>query len=50
MKILLRIGDEDSAVNEEFQTELQADDYIKNTFTEGAKIAVKVLKNDENAD
>ena len=50
MKILLRIGDENLTVNEELQTELQADEYIKNTFTEGAKIAVKVLKNDENAD
>ena len=50
MKILLRIGDEDSAVNEEFQTELQADEYIKNTFTEGAKIWIKVLKNDEDAE
>ena len=49
MKILLRVGDENSAISE-FQTELQADEQIKNLFTEGARISVKVLKNDENTD
>ena len=49
MKILLRVGDENSAISE-FQTELQADEQIKNMFTEGAKIWIKVLKNDEDAE